>query len=316
MKSYERNNMHTQCPNCRGSAKEIFTVHDTNQEISNQNFHYYRCNKCRLIFLDPIPDNIQDYYGQVYPAYRKVDNIESQVTDYDLGKIEIVKKYAGGSKLLEIGPGNGVFAYLAQKEGFIVDVIEMDSNCCKFLTETKKIRNVINSDDIARALNMGGERYDVIVLWHVLEHLNDSRNVLMALSNALEPDGVVIIATPNPNALQFKLFKKYWRHVDAPRHVVFFPMQLLIKEMTGIGLEKVLVTTNDKVSSIFNVAGWWLNSLNNYIAGNSHSYVSRILRRRSVALMVYNHLVDRLEKREGCGNAYLAIFKNGKLRAK
>lgn len=301
--------MHTSCPHCGGITKKYFSAHDFNQRISELEFDYYRCNECGLIFLDPIPNNIHDYYGQEYPAYRKVEDIKKEATDYDLGKIAILKKYAQGKRLLEIGPGGGTFAYLAKQEGFIVDAIEMDANCCKFLEESIKIQKVVNSNDVAGALGQLEGGYDVIVMWHVLEHLKDPWDVLRSLPNVLAPNGVVMIAVPNPDALQFKLFKKYWKHVDAPRHVVFLPMKFLIKELDELGLKKILVSTNDKVSSIFNVCGWWLNSLNGFIVENPSSFVSKIMKRQRVAQWVYKYLVCKLERVEGNGNAFLVIYK-------
>ena len=301
--------MHKACPYCGGITKKYFSAHDINQRISELEFIYYRCNECGLIFLDPIPNNIQDYYGQEYPAYRKIEDIKKEATDYDFGKIAIINKYAQGKRLLEIGPGSGTFAYLAQQEGYVVDVIEMDSNCCKFLEESIKIQKVVNSNDVVGALGQLEGGYDVIVMWHVLEHLKDPWNVLRSLPNVLAPNGVVMIAVPNPDALQFKLLKKYWKHVDAPRHVVLLPMRFMMREMNELGLEKILVSTNDQVSRIFNTYDWLLYSLNNFIAENPNSFVSKMMKKKRVTQWVYHKLVGRFQRVEGNGNAFLAIYK-------
>ena len=300
--------MHTSCPHCGGITKKYFSAHDFNQRISELEFDYYRCDECGLIFLDPVPENIQDYYGQAYAAYQ-VENIKKVVTNFDVSKVALVKQYAQGKKLLEIGPGNGSFAYQIKKEGFVVDAIEMDENCCKFLKETIQVRNVINSNNIAEALYQTEGGYDVIVMWHVLEHLKNPWDVLHALPRALTKTGIVIIAAPNPEAVQFKLLKQYWKHVDAPRHVIFLPMYLLAREMSKIGLVKVLTSTNDPVSSEFNSYPWWLHSLNIFIAENPNSLMSKILKRQRMGRLVYKYLIKKLERVEGNGNAFLAIYK-------
>ncbi len=298
----------TYCPYCKESATLLFSVPDINQKMSDEIFDYYRCHGCGLIFLAPIPRNIQDYYGQAYSAYQKTDHTKDNVASYDLGKLEIVKQHAKGCTLLEIGPGNGTFAFLAKQEGFIVDTIEMDSKCSQFLAETIKVRNSIHSSNIVESLENITERYDAIVMWHVLEHLESPWSVLRALSNALAPNGVAIIAVPNPAAFQFKLFGKYWKHVDAPRHTMFVPAHLLEKQMVQAGLQKVLVTTTDRVSSEFNSRGWWLHSLNNFISRRPNRLLAWILNRRAVNFIVYG-FVHLLERTDGAGNAYLAIFR-------
>ncbi|MBI1175193.1 MAG: methyltransferase domain-containing protein [Sideroxydans sp.] len=298
----------THCPYCAESATLLFSVSDINQNMSDEIFDYYQCHGCGLIFLDPIPENIHDYYGQAYSAYQTTGDIESNVTDYDLSKLKTVRDNIQGDKLLEIGPGNGTFAYLAKKEGYIVDTIEMDSKCSKFLAETIKVRNSINSSTIVETLKQIEERYDAIVMWHVLEHLESPWSVLSALPDMLAPNGVVIIAVPNPGSFQFKIFKKYWKHVDAPRHTMFLPANLLGQQLVQAGLQKVLVTTTDSVSSEFNSRGWWLHSLNNFFSKNPNRFLVWLLNRSTINFIVYS-FVRIIERTDGSGNAYLAIFR-------
>jgi 2-polyprenyl-3-methyl-5-hydroxy-6-metoxy-1,4-benzoquinol methylase len=302
----------TTCPYCKVAAKLLFSVKDINQKMTDENFNYFRCKKCGLIFLNPIPNNIQDYYGQSYAAYQKPDEIEKKSTDYEIGKLDAVKKYAQGNTLLEVGPGNGNFAYLIKKEGFIVDTIEMDLKCSKFLEEEIKIRNSINSSNIKESIKKLKCSYDVIAMWHVLEHLEEPWNVLKELPRIMTKKAIVVIAVPNPESLQFKIFKKYWKHVDAPRHLLFFPSKLLVKEMERIGFHNLLVTTNDKSNSYFNTYGWWQHTLNNYIAENPNRLITKMLRVSSIEKVIYNSVIRILEQSDGSGNAYLAVFqKNG-----
>jgi len=301
--------MHTTCPYCGQKSKKLFTARDLNQNLSNLDFTYYRCESCNLIFLSPIPENLHEYYGQEYPAYQKMVNIKDPVLNYDVNKVAIVKKYSLGNKILEIGSGNGAFAYLAMQEGFIVDAIEMDPTCCKFLKDELKVRHVINCNNIVQALDQTQDKYDAIVMWHVLEHLINPLDALRTLPNKLSQDGIIIIAVPNPEAFQFKLFKQYWKHVDAPRHVVFMPLKSILKEMAEIGMKTLLATTNDRVSAEFNSYDWWLHSLRNFISGSNNNFLNRILQKHCIAKTLYNQFIRRIEQTDGGGNAYLAIFK-------
>lgn len=306
--------MHTHCPSCKCTAEKYFSVPDINQRISDQIFDYYRCTVCGLIFLSPIPMNLQDFYGSAYSAYQHPKIVTMQdVSAHDISKIKVVKKYAQGEKLLEIGPGYGAFSFVAKHEGFVVDAIEMDSNCCEYLKETIGIRHVVNSIDIPLGINQMECKYDVVVMWHVLEHLNNPLEVLQAIFSVLSPSGIVVVATPNPNATQFKLFERYWKHVDAPRHLMLIPANLLVHKMELFGFKNLLLTTKDEVSSIFDTYGWWLTSLENYQSENPKSIIcklgidSRI--RKSMTFFIYKYFFGILEKIDGHGSAYLAIFK-------
>jgi hypothetical protein len=178
-------------------------------------------------------------------------------------KLETVQKFVTEGRLLEIGPSYGAFAYLAKKAGFSVEAIEMDAQCCRYLTEIVGV-NAINTNHIDTALQ-NLMPYNVITLWHVIEHLPNPWETLAAISQKLLQNGILVIATPNPSALQFRIYGRYWVHVDAPRHLQLIPLQALIKYMESFGLYPVMATSTDKASIIFSTFGWWFASLKNLL---------------------------------------------------
>jgi len=209
------------CSYCQQSAKILFSSKDYNRRISTEIFTYYRCEKCELIFTSPIPSNLGDYYpNDYYPTFLKNDNFES-IFAPEKYKLEIVQKFITKGRLLEIGPGGGGFTYLAKQSGFNVEAIEMSEDSCKFLRDIIQI-NVIQSNDIIQAL-MQRESYKVIALWHVLEHLIEPWKTLETISKKILPEGILVLALPNPEAFQFHLFGKFWPHLDAPRHIMLIP---------------------------------------------------------------------------------------------
>jgi len=215
-------------------------------------------------------------------------------------KIEIVKRFAGGGRLLEIGPAYGTFGWLAKQAGFEVEAIEMEAACCRFLTEKLRVK-AIHDSDIVHALE-ACPSYDVIALWHVIEHLPDPWKIMDAISKKTITGGIVVIATPNPDAWQFKVQKKFWPHVDAPRHLMLIPPELLAKRMNDLGFKTVLMTTRDQGSLGWNTFGW------QYFFANMSSFRPfRILLR--LAGHAISIILSPLERPEGKGSTYTAVFK-------
>ncbi len=245
------------CPFCRNASRRYFRVTDLNQRRSEESFDYYRCTSCKLIFLSPIPADIDRYYGSSYSAYQKPTLQDLSVrAEEERYKLEIVKRFAPTGRLLEIGPGYGGFAYLAKKAGFEVDAIEMDAGCSAFLSEVVGV-GVINASDIIEATAVFDRHYEVITLWHAVEHLADPWPILHKLADKLQPGGILVITSPNPSAFQFSVFGRFWVHVDAPRHVELIPMENLIQHMQALGFTTLLKTTSDKASLVFSTLGWW-----------------------------------------------------------
>ncbi len=253
--------MTVSCPICKVHAPRYFSVGDMNQHVTEKVFDYYRCSSCRLIFINPIPEDLASYYMQNYPAYQmpSIQELDSRAKE-ELYKLEILQKYISRGRLLEIGPSFGAFAYLAKQAGFEVEAIEMDANCCRYLTEVVGIKAIHDNNIILAIRKL--ESYDAIVFWHAIEHLADPWAILEAAVNKLSPGGVLIIAAPNPGALQFRIFKRFWTHVDAPRHLQLIPISLMVQQLEKLGLKTLDVSTADQASSIFTSPGWWSVSLN------------------------------------------------------
>lgn len=288
------------CPLCKTQARHCFRSLDYNRRITDEQFDYYRCPACKLIFLSPMPADLGAYYPAVYyavPASREQLETEAQ---NDRFKISIVRKFAARGRLLEIGPSRGKFALLAKQAGFEVEVFERDRDCCSFLRETLGVK-VIHGDDPSEGLRNADE-YDVIALWHVIEHLPDPWKALKSISEKLKTGGILVIAAPNPGAFQFSLLKSYWTHVDAPRHLSLIPLPLLKKQAKSHGLATLWSTTRDKGSSECSYSGW-KDSFGN-MAGRGPR---RKKLRRLGGLM--SLLATPIEHVNGLGSAYTVVFR-------
>jgi len=256
--------MTTPCPNCARDTARALDATDLNQGLSDAVFTYHRCPSCRLLFLAAVPEDLGRYYGSSYSPYQiPTERDLTARAELERYKLDAVRKVLSGGRLLEVGPGFGAFAHLAQKSGFEVEAIEMDRRCSDFLENALGIRTV--TTDRVSSGAQGLRPFDAITAWHVVEHLPDVWEALEALSARLHPGGVLIIATPNPSALQFRFFGRFWAHLDAPRHVQLIPKQLLVDRMASHGLEVVTLTTRDEASRLFQSFGWWVMSFTNVV---------------------------------------------------
>jgi 2-polyprenyl-3-methyl-5-hydroxy-6-metoxy-1,4-benzoquinol methylase len=240
------------CSLCKTGADFLFQVNDVNRKSSDETFSYYRCSRCKLIFLAPIPENLAKYYDDYhqFPTLEKL----AQVAAGERFKIEMVQRFKTKGKLLEIGPSIGVFSYQAKQEGFDVDTIEMSRDCCEFLSQEIGV-NAVNSDDPAVAIK-STKAHDVIALWHNIEHLPDPWSCLDQIAKNLKPEGILVIATPNPDSFGFRILGPKWLHVDAPRHLNLIPVEVLKNFLKPLGLEPLLTTSNDKGAKYWNRVTW------------------------------------------------------------
>jgi len=288
------------CPRCRRPSPWYCLAADYNRRLTEENFYYYRCPQCGIVFLSPVPADLGrhypgDYYGIPGSAEQLAANAE-----LERYKIDLVRRFVPGGRLLEIGPAYGAFAYLASKAGFETLTIEMNEQCCRFMNDVLGVR-AIHSHDTAAALRQV-EPCDVIALWHVIEHLPDAWSMLEQIVRKLAPGGVLVIAAPNPEAFQFGVMGRYWTHLDAPRHLQLIPAATLSEHAIGLGLNPLLVTTTDTGSMDWNGFGWRMTLAN----ATQSPLLKRVMHRIGKTV---GRALSFIEGGEGRGSAYTAIYR-------
>lgn len=292
--------MEKSCSFCNTKSPLYFCSKDYNRKVTQETFNHYRCPQCNLIFILPIPEELANYYPDKYHGIPKSVEELDVISKNENYKIETIQRFSGKGRLLEIGPSYGGFTYLAKKAGYEVDAIEMNKNCCQFLSEVVGI-NAINSNN---AIEMMKHKvvYDVVALWHVLEHLTNPWLTLDAACASLKPGGIMVLSTPNPDAFQFKIMRRYWPHLDAPRHVMMIPMKLLTEKLESLGMKMELITTKDRGSNYLDIFGWKHFFRRRIAHGNTRKAVSKVGR-----LVAF--ILRPIEKIDGKGSAYTMVFR-------
>ena len=113
---------------------------------------------------------------------------------------DLIKKYGFKSRILDYGSGMGDFSSYMIKKGFSVDTYEP----------------ILNSKDEIKS------DYNIITMWHSLEHIHDLESAFKMISKALKDNGYLIIAVPNIEAAEISYFNENWAPYDAPRHLYHF----------------------------------------------------------------------------------------------
>ena len=245
--------MEVYCPNCKEKSNSLFEVSAFDKGDLDKKFEYWRCPTCGLVFLPKIPTNLADFYDNFYYNFYSSETF-LRIAKKNLYQIQMIQKFVSSGRLLEIGPGHGVFAHVAKQAGFEVEVIEMGDLSYDYLSNVVGL-NVIKSDRPQEIINTL-DKHDVIATWHNIEHLPDPWAFLETAANNLTPGGILLIATPNPNSFQFRVLGSKWTHLDPPRHLYLIPVEILIHRLKPLGLERVMLTHNDRGGKYCNREGW------------------------------------------------------------
>jgi SAM-dependent methyltransferase len=240
---------------CGAETRYAFTTTDRNRALSNRRFTYDRCVRCGTYALRDVPEDLDVYYPPEYYGPEDRGELErASASPIEQGKLELIDRHARRGRLVEIGAGGGQFLLAARNAGFAVTTIEMDQGACE------RIKRLVGVPAIRSAepelVLAGLPASDVIAMWHVLEHLRRPSLALERAAQNLRPGGVLALAVPNPESLQFRLLRGRWAHVDAPRHLFLLPLHAVSDAVARHGLDLAFATTADPAGRHWNRFGW------------------------------------------------------------
>mgnify|MGYP001227835347 FL=1 len=238
------------CPNCNFSEySEKFK--------SYSNIHYKKCEKCRCVYQDPIIK--LDYSDNYWQGATDPDGVKRDFTKEKNFKIKNwygdTIKFVNAKQditVLDVGCGLGYFLSALNKN-IIKYGIEDSQFACEYIKKNFKDINILNGkfQDIYK-FNI---QFDVIMFYHVIEHLNNPAKSIEFLKRYLKKDGILIIGTPNVSSFVAKIFGKNFRH--------FIPAHICLYDIAG--LKKLVIKNNFQVLKIEKpFFGTIYNNISNY----------------------------------------------------
>ena len=225
------------------NKKHFLTVKD--HSVSKEIFELYYDENLDMLITHPQPslENLGKYYeSEDYISH--TDNKRSlfeKAYHFVKGialknKLNLINsQQSKKGRILDIGAGTGDFLMVAKNDGWQTVGIE-PSDRAKGIAKNKGISFVENTSALEN------HSFDVITMWHVLEHVPDLEFQIKELKRLLKPDGTLIVAVPNFKSFDAKYYETFWAAYDVPIHFWHFSkkaIQLLFAK-ENMKLEKVL----------------------------------------------------------------------------
>lgn len=150
-------------------------------------------------------------------------------------KLKLINSESQKRSVLDIGAGVGDFLSVCKNNGWQTTGIE-PSEKAKTIAKSKGVSFVEKSAELEN------NSFDVITMWHVLEHVPDLENQILELKRLLKPNGTIFIAVPNFKSFDAKYYKEYWAAFDVPIHLWHFSKTSIQKLFAkqNLQLKKVL----------------------------------------------------------------------------
>jgi 2-polyprenyl-3-methyl-5-hydroxy-6-metoxy-1,4-benzoquinol methylase len=217
-----------------------------------------KCTKCGHVQLFPVPTPAEDKKFYDEDLQNKNINYYGRIKDHKKKSIDdtnrrwkLVQKITPkNGKILEIGSGHGFFVEMMHKNDFDITGIEISK---EKRTMSKKVTKakILDIDINFQMPNLGN--LDVVVMFHVLEHIADPIIFLKKIRKLLKPNGKIVIEVPNCDDFQLELNKAYREFYWQRAHIHYFTPKILKKICTLAGLKtEILGVQRYSIENMFN----------------------------------------------------------------
>ncbi len=234
------------CDLCGSTDLKPFLLATTTWEHQGK-FDFVQCRKCGLVFMNPRP--VMKEIGQYYPAEtywsgQDIRKFPLKVLDAEWkrqrGKRfkafykEIFKRFPESAKILDIGCGTNGFLTAFSERGWQVLGTDLSPEAADYSHKTYGFKVLVGD---LLDIDFGNEKFDVITLNGVLEHLYSPRKTLLQINRLLTENGLLAIMVPNIDSFGAKIFKEDCWLLQPPRHLYHFSPRTLSLLLKKTGFE-------------------------------------------------------------------------------
>ena len=216
----------SQCPACGETLQSPF-LKCIDYTVSHETFSIVTCAQCQFAFTNPYPDisKLGNYYlSTAYISHSSrptglMDHLYVFARKQTLKwKTALVKTHGGSNStaILDYGCGTGDFLNTCKANGWTTSGVEPSTVARQIATEKTQQKIYSSIEELPPST------FDIITLWHVLEHIPALHELLFALSNKLTQTGTIFIAVPNRSSWDATYYRETWAAYDVPRHLWHF----------------------------------------------------------------------------------------------
>jgi 2-polyprenyl-3-methyl-5-hydroxy-6-metoxy-1,4-benzoquinol methylase len=207
--------------------------------VSGDEFQLQMRSDFEILETLPKPENLSAYYeSENYISHTDssktlIDKMYQGVKNYMLReKLKWINEISEEGELLDIGAGTGDFLQAAKTQNWEVYGIEPNTQARKLALE--------KGIELQQELSYFKDNsFEMISMWHVLEHVPDLDVQLKELYRLLKPNGVAVIAVPNFKSFDAKYYKEFWAAYDVPRHLWHFTQEGITELFERYNFKKI-----------------------------------------------------------------------------
>lgn len=225
-------------------SKDKLVLKVKDHSVSGEIFELWKDEEYDMLITHPQPS--LDQLPSYYESDDYISHTDGKRTFFEKlyhfikgialrNKLNLIQSLSPKGVLLDIGAGTGEFLLTCKNAGWQVVGFEPSDKASAIARK----KGIPIETDLA---SLPDHSFDIITMWHVLEHVPDLNQQLNELKRLVKPEGILIIAVPNFNSFDAKIYQEHWAAYDVPIHLWHFSKTAIQKlfDSKNIELKKVV----------------------------------------------------------------------------
>jgi len=208
--------------------------------VSKEMYGLMLNKKYEMLVTSPIPEDLENYYiSENYISHTDknktlFEKIYQTVKNYTLKKkVSLLDSFKTEEKtVLDVGAGTGEFLHSCKKKHWKIFGVEPNLDASRIAAK----KGIFLKEKLSEFKD---QKFDVITLWHVLEHIENLSEEIESLKKLLKDKGTLVVAVPNYKSHDAEHYKQYWAAFDVPRHVWHFSQNSITKLFSQVSMHVV-----------------------------------------------------------------------------
>jgi SAM-dependent methyltransferase len=198
--------------------------------VTGEEFQLLQCRSCGFALTDPVPLSMDSYYP---PRYRRFNALAAFVLRrlYLRRVDDWLARLPTAGLALELGSGTGWMLRALRQRGWLAVGSERTVAAAAAARDAAGVPMFVGDLDAIRDAPL----LDLVIMFHVLEHLADPLSQLRAIARRVKPGGTLILGIPNIASWQARVVGSRWMHLDVPRHLCHFSPDAIERALRASG---------------------------------------------------------------------------------
>ncbi len=266
------------CEHPRHQVKTLFTARDY---ITGEDFSVGHCKRCHLNVTIPVLTDAQmgkyyppGYYGSGKRFMGAIETLLDRLHNYRAHQIE---QHQRPGKVLDVGCGRGLLLNKLKQRGWDPVGTELSEDAATYARDHLGLPVITEP---LEEIGLPSNEFDLVILWHVLEHVQSPADTIREVARILKPGGTLLVAVPNFGSWEARWSRDKWFHLDVPRHLTHFTPKSLGRILKEEGVPISSVNFFSTEYDFFSFVQTVQNKL-----GFRHNLLYNLLRTRSAKVM-------------------------------